>query len=894
MRTRVALLMVLIFTFAGCSPEKEAYEEPMPLGSLGTNVQPQEYFLSLNIQPEQAEFSGIARISVNIEKATNKIWLHGQDLQVNSVTFAQGEQTFVGSYEQANRLGVSSVSFSTQVSGTGELRFNYTAPFSKSSAALHSIEENGEHYVFSQMQAIDARRVFPGFDDPQFKTPFLVEVTSADKNVVIFNTPVMNEVSGDEGNIRHIFATTKPLPTYLLAFAVGPFDIYDWDNLPATELRDYEVPLRAIVTKGKRDKAEYALRNTQPLLEELENYFGTPYPYEKIDLIAHPQFGGAMENPGAIVYGESGLLVNEHSTPASLRWFYEVHAHELAHMWFGNLVTPHWWEDIWLNESFASWLSIKVAHAVRPELSMDIAKQKDSLGTINQDSTAATRQIQQPVLDNAEIGKTFDGVTYNKGAAVLSMVEAFVGEERFREGVRHHIQRFEHSVANSSQFFESMATGSKEPRLQQVLQSFVTEVGAPMLDVEVRCEDNGATLAARQSRYRPLGASYPVATTWQLPFCYKTDSGEACQLISERNTEFALSSCPEYLMPNAGSTGYYRWNLDAENWAKLMAHRNSLTVAELVNLSDSSTSAFKAGKLKSGAYVDILRALAKHSSYEVTSSVASVLPKLRLSLLDGEATDDYRIFVEDMYAQRLDNLRMEYSSEDTPLTRLDRRDTIDVMAMEAGSTQVVEALNKLGQEYLVSIEDGEETSSMPDDWINVALRGTANKADYDVLIRMEDVALSTSDKLLRDRLLYALSKSKDEQYIDHIFSELLFDDRLSGFDRARMIVFVLPHNRDLQDRSFDFLVANTDLVVDGIGGLFKHYTASAANQFCDEAQREKAVSFFSGAEEKIPGITRAADQSLEIIDQCIALRDAKSEEFKRAISAERTDVAELE
>ncbi|MCA0892831.1 M1 family metallopeptidase [Microbulbifer agarilyticus] len=896
MRTRIALLLVLIFTFAGCSSDsdRDVYKEPMPLGSLGTNVRPHEYFLSLNIQPEQAEFSGTARISISIEKATTKIWLHGQDLQVNSVAFTQGEQTFIGSYEQANRLGVSSVSFSTPVSGSGDLQFSYTAPFSKSSSALHSIEENEEHYVFSQMQAIDARRVFPGFDDPQFKTAYSVEVTSADKNVVIFNTPVTKEVAGDEDNIRHIFATTKPLPTYLLAFAVGPFDIYEWDNLPKTELRDYEVPLRAIVTKGKRDKAEYALRNTQPLLEELENYFGTPYPYEKIDLIAHPQFGGAMENPGAIVYGEQGLLVDEDSTPATLQWYYGVHAHELAHMWFGNVVTPHWWEDIWLNESFASWLAAKAAHAVRPDLAIDTVQQKFSLGAINQDSTAASRQIQQPVRDNAEIGKTFDSVTYNKGAAVLAMVEAFVGEDRFRDGVRHHIQRFEHSVATSSQFFESMAAGSNEPRLQQVLQSFVEEVGAPTVDVEVSCSDDGAKLTATQSRYRPLGAEFPVDTIWQLPLCYKTGDSEACELISEEKTEIELASCPDYLMPNARSAGYYRWNLDADSWAKLLANRDALSVSELVNLSDSSTSAFKAGKLKSGAYVDILRALAKHENYEVASSVGDVLQKLRLSLLDGEATEDYRIFVEDMYAPRLTELRMEHSSDDSPMTRLDRRDTIDLMAMEAESERVIEILDKLGREHISAIEAGDEANSMPDDWINVALRGTAINADYDLLVRMEDMALSTSDQMLRDRMLYALSKSKDTKYIEHMFTELLFDERLSGHDRARMIVFMFPYNRDLQDRSFDFLVDNTDLVTEGIGGLFKHYTASAAKQFCNESQRQKAANFFAGAEEKIPGITRAANQSLEMIDQCIALRNANSEEFKRAISAERTDVADLD
>jgi aminopeptidase N len=293
-------------------------------------------------------------------------------------------------------------------------------------------------------------------------------VTRSD-DVVVTTTPEASTEDLGDGFVRHVFETTRPLPTYLLAIAVGPYDLVDYGTIPPNDIRDRELPLRAIAARGLGGRLLYALKNTDGILTVLEEYFGTPYPYKKLDLIAVPEsFGGAMENVGAITYDEYLLLMDEDSPLNQRRLFTVVHAHELGHMWFGNIVTPHWWNDIWLNESFASWIHNKAAQMYWPEGEFDRETLKDALLAMTDDSLAAAREIREPIDHNDKIDGAFDEITYEKGGGVLSMLERYVGEDRFQAGVRLHIERHTDGTATAEDFIQSLAEGSERTEIEAI------------------------------------------------------------------------------------------------------------------------------------------------------------------------------------------------------------------------------------------------------------------------------------------------------------------------------------------------------------------------------------------------------------------------------------------
>ena len=511
--------------------EPAAPEADVPVGRLGDTVVPVRYRLELRIDPTQESFSGSVSIDTTIKEPVDSIWLHGKDFNIDEVFVADADGNRVAaSYEQKHDSGVSLVSLEQTVNaGAATIDISFHRPFETGTNGLFRVMKGDIAYVATQFEPIAARKVFPGFDEPAFKVPFdLTLVTRAD-HVAITTTPEINTETLDDGFVRRVFDTTRPMPTYLLAFAVGPYDLVDYGTIPANSVRDRELPLRAIAASGLGERLDYALENTDGILTVLEQYFGTPYPYQKLDLIAVPGgFGGAMENIGAITYNEILLLMDENSPVNQRRMYTAVHAHELGHMWFGNLVTPEWWNDIWLNEAFASWIMYKASNAYWPEGEFDRETQKRALGAMNNDSLAAARQIREPVDHNHSISDAFDSITYQKGGGVLAMLERYVGEDEFQAGVRLHMNRHAHETATAEDFIASVAEGADRAEIETAFKSFIEQPGVPMLSTRLDCTDPAnPKLKVSQARYAPLGSAIePGSAQWHVPMCIKSSAGE--------------------------------------------------------------------------------------------------------------------------------------------------------------------------------------------------------------------------------------------------------------------------------------------------------------------------------------------------------------------------------
>ena len=316
------------------------------------------------------------------------------------------------------------------------------------------------------MEPISARYAFPGFDEPRFKTPFDITLTVPMDEVAVANTRQVDEKKSADGKWKTLtFATTKPLPTYLVAFAVGPWDVVDAPPIPPNSVRKNPVPLRGIAPRGKGEKLAWVLGETPAVIKFYEDYTAQPYPFDKLDLLGAPDFSaGAMENAGLIVYRDALLLLDEHSPAERYRSVFNVNAHEIAHQWYGDLVTVPWWDDIWLNEAYATWAQRKATVALKPEYFGDLESLECRLGAMKSDSLLTARKVRQPINGHGDIETAFDNITYQKGASVLAMFETWVGEETFRRGMRDYLANHRFGSGNADDLIASLgkASGKRE------------------------------------------------------------------------------------------------------------------------------------------------------------------------------------------------------------------------------------------------------------------------------------------------------------------------------------------------------------------------------------------------------------------------------------------------
>jgi len=428
---------------------------PPPGIRLPTTVKPTRYAPTLTILSDTLGIEGSIDIDVALTEPTSIIWLNAVGLRVSEAHLE------VAGVSRPARLvpgGADHLGFAFDMAPEGKARLHvtYSADVSeRDDRGVFAEKEDGASYIFSQFENIDARRAFPCFDEPTFKVPWQLTLKVKQSDVALSNTPSLSEMPAEGGLKTVRFAETKPLPTYLVAFAVGPFDLVD-----AGRAGRGGTPLRIVVPHGKSAEAAYAVKTTPILLERLERFFGMAYPYEKLDVVAVPRLVsfGAMENVGLITFFERGVLAGRaEETLRFQRGYSETIAHEMAHQWFGDLVTMSFWNDIWLNEAFASWMEQKTIAPWKPEWSWETNTARSTAYAMRNDSLISARKIRQEILTKDDIQNAFDSITYNKGAAVIGMFETWVGPDKFQKGVQSYLTKHAHGSAGSSDFFAAIS-----------------------------------------------------------------------------------------------------------------------------------------------------------------------------------------------------------------------------------------------------------------------------------------------------------------------------------------------------------------------------------------------------------------------------------------------------
>lgn len=863
-----------------CANAALAAEPAVPRGQLSDAVQPASYDLFLTVDPAQERFSGVTTITVDIKTPQPFIWLHGLGLSVSEATITQGGKTIKARYTEAEPVtGVARLDLASMpAAGAATIRIAYTAPYREGAEGLYRTEVAGKWYGFTQMEPIDGRRMFPSFDEPRFKTPFTVSVSTPTGNKVVANAPLAKTTPQNHGMTLFSFAPTKPLPTYLVALAVGPLDIVE-GAIPPSAVRKTAVPFRGVATEGQGSRLAYALQHTPKHVALLEDYFGIPYPYEKLDIIASPQMGGAMENAGAIIYNDNLILLNPNAPIQQQRSFGIVSAHELAHHWFGDLVTPAWWTDIWLNESFAEWMGVKASHLWRPDLGISTGLTADALGAMSIDSRKAGRPIYQPVTDNTQIASTFDGITYEKGAGVLAMIESYMGPEKFQAGVRKHLRAHAHGNATASQFFAAMADAAGDPQVLSAFKSFIEQEGVPLVTV-ARSAD-GKQLTLRQARYRPVGSAIQPGQTWVIPFCAKFYAGaqstKTCTIMTGTEATLAVPAGFEQaaVMPNADGAGYYRFALAADDQAKLLALGVQLPDREALALADSLQAAFDANVTTFDALGAAAQALVGHKERRAALWLPGSLAELDRQTLSGAASAALKARIGGMLKPELAKLGFD------PRAGAHRSEPADRQALR--QTLVAGLFFDAEDDGITkTLADAAQASLANADALDVGFRATAWSAGVKALgkpfaSQLAARLLEGKDSYERAHAAFALGHTQDLALAAEMRA-LALDKRLR-FQESLSIIGSQFEGPATRSAAWAWFKENASVMFDRLPGFSQPRLIEIAQGFCTPEQRADVASFFPAWIAKLGGGKLELERTLESIDLCLARKAAHGAEL---------------
>src|SRR6202161_1682410 len=448
-------------------------------------ARPENYKLTFTPDLDKAKFEGDETITLQILKSSSDITINAVDIDFHEITITSGGTTQKAKVtpEKDKEMVVLGVE-KPLAAGPATVHIAYTGILNNEMRGLYlGKDDHGRKYAATQFEATDARRAFPSFDEPDYKATFDITAVADKGQVAISNSQVASDTPGpgDKHSVR--FATTVKMSSYLAALVVGNFEYIEGEP--------DGIPIRVYATPGKKEMGRFALETAEHVLRYYDKYFSIKYPYGKLDLIGLPDFSaGAMENTGCITFREVIQLINEKQGAVDLKKeIASVIAHEMAHQWFGDLVTMKWWDDIWLNEGFATWMSSKPIEAWKPEWNFNLDDANQAGNTMNVDSLANTRPIHQAAETPAEIQELFDGIAYGKAAAVLSMLEAYLGEDTFRAAVNSNISQHQYANATADDFWGAQAKTSKKP-VDQIMPPFVKQAGVPIIDVKSQCSGN--------------------------------------------------------------------------------------------------------------------------------------------------------------------------------------------------------------------------------------------------------------------------------------------------------------------------------------------------------------------------------------------------------------------
>jgi alanyl aminopeptidase len=662
------------------------------------------------------------------------------------------------------------------------------------------------------------------------------------------------------------FATTRPLPSYLVAFAVGDFDVKPYAGASS-------VPLRLIATKGKAQLGDAALETAAVLVKRLAEYFDVSYPYEKLDLVAVPDFAaGAMENAGLITFVEESLLIDPKTASADEKRHVAITiGHELAHHWFGDLVTMQWWDDLWLNEGFATWMEAKIVEEYRPELRTRIVATQAAQHVMDIDALKSARAVRGPVRTSEDVNDSFDDITYEKAGAVLSMIESWVGPATFQKALRDYVRAYAWKNASAEDLLRALDLASNKD-VTKVARSFLDRAGVPSLRVSLACEKQRASVQIKQSAWRPLGANDAADAKWVVPVCMRASGAKdaTCILSSGEPTASDLESCPAWIYPNARQAGYFRFALDPSVVVALAKDNRKLEPTERLGFVSDAWAQVRSGDLAPDALLSVLTKFDDERDPYVTDAVVDALWGVRDALVGDRELAAFRAYVANRFRARA--LSLGWQPKGKPRGRDDetllRERVLLAMGELAEDDATLREADAIAQKWT------KDPESVNADIAALAVELGSRRAGEARFEALRAAARSAKSPEVRSTALHGLGAFGDAELLRRAL-DLMLTDEVRMHETWYVINSASAHVAS-RPVLWAWTKAHWDALRAKVPPPLAWTLVRGTTGTCTQAALDDAKSFFFPRAHDIEGLRRPVDTALDEAALCIALRERAS------------------
>jgi aminopeptidase N len=846
---------------------------------------PDNYKLAFAPDFTKNNFKGDETIQVSVLKPTSEIVLNAAEIDFDVVTIASGSATQKANVALDKEKEMATLTVGKEIQpGLATIQIRYTGILNNDLRGFYlGKDADGRKYAATQFEATDARRAFPSFDEPAYKATFDVVVIADQALTAISNTKVVSDRPGP-GDGKHTvhFATTPKMSSYLVAMVVGNFE-YIEGSVDG-------IPIRVYASPGKKLLGTFALDAAENIMGYYNHYFGIKYPYGKLDLVGLADFSaGAMENTGCITFREVLLLLDDkHAAVGLKKVVASVIAHEMAHQWFGDLVTMRWWDDIWLNEGFATWMSSKPLEPWKPEWNLELEDVRETDDALNADSLVNTHPIHQEAQTPAEILELADNISYGKTAAVLRMLEDYLGPETFRAGVNAYLKQHAYGNATASDFWNAQSTVSKRP-VDKIMPTFVEQPGAPFVSVKRQCSGNSTTVALAQQRYFYDRAFFNAGSkeVWQIPVCLKGSTAggaEKCELLAQKEQVLNLSGCSPWVFANASAKGFYRSGYETDVVGSMAKDAESaLTPAERIMLLSDIWASVRVNREPIGDYLSVAQGLQADRTSAVLGELIGQLDYIAEHLVNDADRESYDLWVRQLLAPAAKDVGWEPKLGESADQNSLRAHLMHALGYTAHDPDVEAVARKLTDQAMQNL----------------------SSVDRELLFEALPIAARNGDAALYDAVLARLkaAKSPEEQYI-------FYHQTLTRFSDPKLLERTLDYAISPEVRSQDSLIviagvmrnpAGAKLAWDfvrahwsdiaNLGGAFGGGTIVAATgSFCDAGMRDDVKTFF--ATHHAPASERTLKQSLERMNYCIDLKAHQASQLASWLQSHGSSVGE--
>lgn len=838
---------------------------------LPQSVKPEHYTLTLTPDLKTATFTGKETIEVVLSQPLQSITLNAAQIKFESVTtHVDGKDLKATVTEDPQKEQATFAFNKTLPAGHLTLDIQYTGILNGQLRGFYLSKTARRNYAVTQFEPTDARRAFPSFDEPAFKATFDVTLIVDKGDTAISNTNIVSDTPGPIAGEHTIhFATTPKMSTYLVAFLVGDFQ--------CTTGESDGVPIRGCATPDKVQYTKYAVSIAEYVLHYYDTYFGIKYPMPKLDLIALPDFeAGAMENFGAITYRETDMLLDPKTASVGAKKnVAEVVAHEMAHQWFGDMVTMQWWNNIWLNEGFATWMEMKPVAAMHPEwkIPQDVAVNRNSV--LNLDAQRVTRTIRAEANTPEQINEMFDGITYQKAGAVLLMVENYLGKDTFRQGVHNYLEAHMFGNATAQDFWNAQTANSHKP-VDKIMESFVVQPGEPILTFG---QPQDGKVSVEQHRFflspsvKPQGAQ-----SWTVPVCVKTGADkEDCEVLSPSDTSLKAQQAP-FFFGNAEGKGYYRSAYPDAAYTTLEKNiETGLAPTERISLIGDEWAQVHTDKTPVGSYLDLAAAVKDDANAAVLETALRNITIVSDDIAEtGAERDALAAWVVKTYKPALERLGAP-SPSDSPEKKELRARLFGAVGYIGKDPATIEEAKQIATKYFANPASVDATLAQ------AATGIAATNGDAAFFDQLQKVFETSKNPEIQEGALRLLAYFKNPE-----LETRALDYTVSGKVRNQDSVIelaIMMRDPDTRDLAWKYIQQNWPKVQAQITTMMGGYLVGGAGSFCSAEKRDQVVDFYTT--HKVPAAERALTRAKDQINDCIELRSAQGPNLQKWVAAQK-------